>query len=225
MENKIQFVGSGSAFSYENGQNNAILYTIGEGETQEAMLIDAGTQWHSMILKVYSKTVADFLKENNVTKLFVTHLHADHIGGIEEIGFLTRFIPGLNKIEIIAPSKILEDLWEKSLKGGMESLDFGQLSPEEEVRPIGLDSYFVPNYLSDNIGVELPGKIMVEAFTTSHVANRMGSKASCGVFITSKDKKTVYTSDTQFCPSQLLSMYKKADQIFHDCETMPFKSK
>ena len=38
-------------------------------------------------------------------------------------------------------------------------------------------------------------------------------------------RKTVFiTTDTQFCPNQIMDFYKMADVIFHDCEATKFKS-
>ncbi len=33
-----------------------------------------------------------------------------------------------------------------------------------------------------------------------------------------------HTTDTQFAPEQIKEFYKRADVIFHDCETTPFES-
>lgn len=35
---------------------------------------------------------------------------------------------------------------------------------------------------------------------------------------------TFITTDTQYCPEQLKKIYDISDLIFHDCETMPFRS-
>ena len=42
---------------------------------------------------------------------------------------------------------------------------------------------------------------------------------SFGLFITTEQTRIFYTSDTQFHPENLSLHYKKADVIFHDCET------
>jgi hypothetical protein len=39
-----------------------------------------------------------------------------------------------------------------------------------------------------------------------------------------EDRRIFFTSDTQYCPSQLKDFYDVADVIFQDCETLPFCS-
>ena len=221
MKTTIKFLGCGSAFSYANGQNNIVL-EVETGADPYRMVIDVGTQWHDMVKKVENQTVAEFLA--TLDSVFITHVHADHVGGLEEIAFMTRFSPVLDKLKLYAPTNVMKDLWDSTLKGGLESLNYGQMTPEEEGGMINIHSYFDPKYLSGNDRILIGGSI-VEPFTTVHVSNRLEQKPSCGVLITTFSKKKImYTSDTQFCPRQLEDMYDKADIIFQDCETSPFKS-
>ena len=221
MNTKIKFLGAGSAFSYENGQNN-ILIEIEDGATTHTMAVDVGTQWHDMTMKVLKEPMFKLLEK--IDSIFITHIHADHVGGLEEIAFMTRFAPNLHKIKLYAPVDVLRDLWESTLKGGLESLNYGQMTDEEEMNMIGIDSYFDPRYLCGNEAITI-GATKIEPFTTVHISNRLEQKPSCGVWITTfSDKKIMFTSDTQFCPRQLEDMYAKADIIFQDCETSPFRS-
>jgi ribonuclease BN (tRNA processing enzyme) len=222
MLTKLTFLGAGSAFSYDHGQTNAIL-SIDEGNSYHNMLIDCGTQWHDMIKKATGKKAFEYLPEIN--SIFVTHLHADHVGGLEEIMFLCRFIPGLGKKKIYGKAPVVKDLWDKVLRGGGESLDYGQLTEEEEDGLISLKSYFKPSYLADNDKIKI-ANTTIEPFDTVHVTNRMGTKDSSGLFITTfSGKKIMYTGDTQFAPNQMMFKYEKADHIFQDCETAPYPSK
>jgi ribonuclease BN (tRNA processing enzyme) len=220
MLTKITFLGAGSAFSYDNGQNN-LLIEMDEGTGTHKMLVDVGTQWHDMVYKVTGKKAMEILPE--IDSIFITHIHADHVGGLEEIGFLSRFLPHIEKKKLYSPASILKELWDSTLRGGMESLDHGQLTEEEENSPIGINAYFKPSYLGDNQKIKI-GQTTIEPFDTVHVTNRMSTKDSCGLWITTfSGKQVMFTSDTQFAPSQMKAKYRKADIIFHDCETCPIE--
>ena len=51
-------------------------------------------------------------------------------------------------------------------------------------------------------------------------------KYSYGLIITNPETKkvTFITTDTQFAPYQLHKFYEMSDVIYHDAETLPFKS-
>lgn len=161
-----------------------------------------------------------------IDSVFITHIHKDHVASCELIGFLTRFAPTLGKKKLYGLAGVLRDLWDKELSGGMDSLNYGQMTEEERTHRITLDSYFNPVYLTGDPedAIKL-GSTTVEPFTTMHISNRLKQVDSCGLLIrTFSGKEIMFTSDTQFCPRQLVDMYNAVDIIFHDCETSPFPS-
>jgi ribonuclease BN (tRNA processing enzyme) len=170
------------------------------------------------------KRLIEFLY--TIDSIFITHLHKDHCSGLELIGFLTRFVPTLHKLNIYGLSSVISDLWDKELSGGMDSLNYGQMTEEERTKRITIESYFKPHYLTGDPedAIEL-GSTIIEPFTTMHISNRLKQVASCGLLIkTFSGKEIMFTSDTQYCPKQLMDMYHAVDTIFHDCETAPFPS-
>jgi len=170
------------------------------------------------------KRLMQFL--DTIDSIFITHLHKDHCSSLELIGFLTRFVPTLHKIDLYGLSGVIRDLWDKELSGGMDSLNYGQMTEEERTKRITIESYFKPHYLSGDPedAIEL-GSTIIEPFTTMHISNRLKQVDSSGLLIhTFSGKEIMFTSDTQYCPKQLMDMYKAVDHIFHDCETAPFPS-
>ena len=163
---------------------------------------------------------------STIDSIFITHNHADHNGALEMLGFFTRFVPSLNKIKLYGLAGVLRDLWDNSLSAGMDSLNYGQMTEAERKHRITLDSYFEPVYLSGDPedAIKL-GCATVEPFTTMHISNRLKQVDSCGLLIrTISDKEIMFTSDTQYCPRQLIDMYNAVDAIYHDTETSSFPS-
>ena len=80
---------------------------------------------------------------NRIDGIFITHLHADHIGGLEELAYQNLYL-FKRKPQLFVPEKLLEPLWENSLKAGMD----------EPLHPGGLDRFFTssrsPNKLRFN---------------------------------------------------------------------------
>ncbi|WLT38884.1 MBL fold metallo-hydrolase [Synechocystis sp. B12] len=124
MAANLTFLGSGSAFTVgaDNFQSNAIL-TLDNGKK---FLIDCGTD-------IRFSLYALGLSHRDITDIYVSHLHSDHVGGLEYVGFSTMFDPNCGKPNLYLSQDIAADLWERSLAGGMEAIEGGMTE---------VDSYF-----------------------------------------------------------------------------------
>ena len=204
---KLTFLGSGSAFydDPDNYQSNLLLEC---GDRK--LLIDCGTDIR------FSLRDAGY-KLTDVTDVYISHAHADHIGGLECLGFIKKFTPGSEKPNLFASNMIMKDLWDRSLAGGMESLqgEIADLSTFFNVHRIRPNEKFVW------CGIEF------RIVQTIHIMNGFMFVPSFGlIFTVEKDGKPCtifFTSDSQHAPNQIMDFYQKADLIFQDCETS-FKS-
>jgi ribonuclease BN (tRNA processing enzyme) len=150
------------------------------------------------------------LGQQDVEAVFVSHLHGDHVGGLEWLGFTTYFDPTLARPRLLIPGCLAGPLWDNCLKAAMEVLDHG----------LGT--------LSDFFDVEAlePGRsfcwrgIDLDLAPTEHLRAEDGSTmTSFGLRIPGPRLKAYFTSDSRFDPATLQAHYDWADIIFHDCET------
>jgi len=217
----LKFLGTGSAFDVTRlGQTNA--YLLNE-ENQNILLIDCGSDCRHTFFR-------QGLKLQQVDGVYISHLHADHIGGMEWLAFSTYFNPGINQPKLYANHSLMHELWDKSLRGGLESV---------QKKVCNLTDYFECHPVYPN-GSFKWGGAEITPVQTVHVMNGMEIVYSYGLMIDlapdmgSHERwvaredghctRAFYTADTQFAPRQLLDFYQDADIIFHDCETAAFRS-
>lgn len=197
---ELLFLGTGSAFTLKNYQTNVIVSQHGK-----KLLIDAG-------MDIRWSLKEQNLSYKDIDSLYITHQHADHIGGVEYLAFTTYFDPSCKqKIQLFGNNKLIRQTWNNSLKGGLES---------KQCQVLNLEDYFDVNMIRDN------GKFIWEGITfqivqSVHIFNGYSIVPTYGLLITdpATNKKIYYTGDSQFCPNQIIDFYNEADIIIQDCET------
>jgi ribonuclease BN (tRNA processing enzyme) len=203
---KLTFIGTGSAFTMSNFQSNMLLEDSGR-----RLLIDCGGDARHALAKAG-------LGANDVDALYVSHLHADHIGGIEWLGF-SRYFGGGPKPELYVNERLSHTLWDHSLRGGMASHQGVVLT---------LDHFFAPVHRIPVNGGFRWGHTECQLVQTVHYMDGYEIVPSYGLIMrvdTNPNAGEVFlTTDTQFAPNQIMDFYRRASVIFQDCETSNYKS-
>ncbi len=205
---RLTFLGTGSAFTLANYHSNMLLDVDGR-----RLLIDAGGDVR-FSLRDAGHAVGD------IEALYVSHLHADHIGGVEWLALSTYFNPALSRPLLFINEKMSEELWLNSLKGGLGTLQ-NQIAH--------LETYFVTSPIGRNMGFDFAG-LHIQTVQTVHYMDGYEIVPSYGLLIPtpapapgfapgSNSGMIFLTTDTQFTPGHLMAFYQKATIIFHDCET------
>jgi ribonuclease BN (tRNA processing enzyme) len=199
---KLLFLGSGSAFTVGDDNYHCNVLLIGDDGSK--LLIDCGSDLRfSLHAAGYSPA--------DITDLYISHLHSDHIGGLEYLGFSTLFNPHCLRPNLYLSKELASELWNHSLAGGMGSLE-GDLAT--------LETYFKPCPIEHNGYFRWQG-IQFQLVRVPHVHNGYYLMPSYGLFFELGGTRIFFTTDTQFCPELLEPYYGQADLIFHDCETSP----
>lgn len=196
----LLFLGSGSAHTLaaDNFQSNMVLAT----STGRRLLVDCGTD-------VRWSLARQGLTHRDVTDIYISHLHADHIGGLEYIGFQTRFDSCCARPRLYLEASLAQRLWQHCLSGGMGVICDGETR---------LEDFFDVRVVHASQPFEWEG-VQLEAVPTLHVSSPTAKVHSQALAIEHGGFRTFITTDTQFDPEHLRGQYERADLIFHDCET------
>lgn len=203
---KLRFIGTGSAFTVGGNYNSNMYFESDEGKR---LLIDCGGDARHALHELG-------LSHKDIHAVYISHLHADHIGGLEWLAFATRYDPSIEQLlPLYIEESLAEPLW-RILSGGLESTDNA---------PDHLGSYFDVHIIHAG-GSFSWGGLDVELFQTIHQISDGELMPSFGLQTRVDDKSILLTADTRFPEEgdQLRQRYETADLIFHDCETSQVKS-
>lgn len=193
---QVRVVGVGDAFTARY-YNACLLVEAGDLR----LLIDAPPALARALrdLSIHSDITVGL---DDIDHVLITHLHGDHVGGLEQLLFWRRFVTG-RKTTIHAIPEVLAGLWDTRLRGGMDTLmhpDGSQsrleLSDYAEIQPLGPGS--------TRLGpIDLEWRRTIHHIPTSAVRMRVG------------DRTVGYSADTSFDPT-LIDWLAPADLIFHE---------
>lgn len=190
------------------GANNFHSNMLLISETNETFMIDCGSDARHSLYK-------HKMTHRNINNVYISHLHADHVGGLEWLALSTKFDPECKTKPHLYISKTLEkDLWYRTLSGGLSTIAY-------EVTQ--LDTFFNVQLIS--VGEPFIWQaVEFRLVKTIHVMNGFSLMQSFGLMLTVKGFTIFITTDTQYSLDYMSPFYERSDIIFHDCETALNKS-
>jgi glyoxylase-like metal-dependent hydrolase (beta-lactamase superfamily II) len=192
----IRVVGVGDAFT--SRYHNACLLVEG-GDAR--VLVDAPP--------ALARALADLgarggppLGLDDIDRVLITHLHGDHMGGLEQLLYWRRFVTG-RKVQLLAMPEVLAGLWETRLRGGMETL----LEADGSRRSLRLEDYADVVPLA-GASLQLGGLTLEWRPTIHHIP-------TSALRFHTQGRSFGYSADTAFDPS-LLEWLGATDLFFHE---------
>jgi len=176
---RIKFLGSGSAFvrETENYQSNILI--------NDSLLYDCGTTINEALH-------TNNIKIENIKAIFISHLHADHIGGLEYIGFSSYFVLNKYRINLLIPRFLYKNV--------KEYLNITMSNTPDGIQAV--EGYFNPILIEKKYN-------NLQIIETEHTKERSYGIIIDNIFI---------SGDTIFNKGYLVNIYNSVEHIFHDCE-------
>lgn len=211
---KVTTIGVGGAWA-PAGTWNTIAVVHNESAFGKNLLIDCGGD-------VRHALTAANISSDSIGAIWITHLHGDHIDGLEYFAF-ERYCFGKQKPTLFIHEKMLAPLW-KALEPKI-----GQF---QDFQSMKLNDYFDIALIRDRSTTAWQG-FLLEPVTLPHInivnPKKLGN--NIGVTVTGhNDKKVFFTgdtravlnsmdTDTEVLPNknEILAAYERADLIFQDC--------
>jgi ribonuclease BN (tRNA processing enzyme) len=207
---KITILGCGNAFSHKNFNQSFLIENQGK-----KLLIDCGIRTPMALAHAG-------INVKELDAIYVSHAHADHVGGLEEVAFLRydwmthprKWSDGNYAPKLIGNVVLLKELWEHTLSGGLRSMEGFDAT---------LETFFEPMPIEPNVpfmwqGWKFSLVQQIHVMTGSMFMNTFGLfMEPVGI----PGKKVFFTTDCQYVqPEQVLVFYKNADIVMQDCETI-----
>ncbi len=181
---EIMMLGVGNGFVKSTHQNNALLKTGGK-----LYLIDCGTTvWHSL------REIG--LGFEDIEAIFITHLHYDHCGGLDEAALYGAYAAN-RKMKLILPSPMRPLIWNHTLRGTLENTAGNKTS---------LEDYFEVQWVEEG-----------EAFTFTEHQEANGRDAA-DTITASKPSLELYWLQTKHVPSKFSCSLIIGESFFYSSD-------
>lgn len=197
---RVTFLGVGAAFSRRH-RNSSLLVEAGEIR----LVIDCG------------RTVPLSLDElgippREITHFIITHLHGDHIGGLEEVALMNRIFHQVRPV-MLSTGSLLERLWATSLRGGLE---FIELSPGDRSSQT-LEDYFLPQPAEPGAEIRI-GPLRIRLIPTDHVAGLESYAVEIEEDPGGMEHRILFSGDTRFDLELIRRGAASCAHLLHDCQ-------
>ena len=197
---RVTFLGVGAAFSRLLG-NSSLLVESG----RDRLVIDCGRTVPAALERLG-------LGLPDVGHVLITHLHADHIGGLEEAALMSRIFHR-HRLTLVSTEALLDRLWTASLRGGLE---YVELTPGDRTPQVFAD-FFDPLAVAPGVWIPLGERLRVHLRPTYHVGGMESYAVEVEEAPGGPTRRLLFTGDTRLDLPLIDYGVKECARIFHDC--------
>jgi ribonuclease BN (tRNA processing enzyme) len=195
----VRVVGVGDAFTARY-HNACLLFEAGATR----LLVDAPPALARALRDLsLARPAEPAVGLDDIDHVLITHLHGDHVGGLEQLLFWRRFVTG-KKCHLHAVPEVLAGLWDTRLRGGMDTL---MDAPGGPTRTLTLDDYAHVHPLG-------PGATTIGDLTLHHRPTIHHIPTSA-LRVSAARSAIGYSADTAFDPT-LIAWLSESDLFFHE---------
>lgn len=198
---EVVAIGVGDTFSDRNTTASLLLESRGF-----RLAIDCPDRFRGA-LRAAGERCGRELALPTIDHVLITHVHGDHMNGLEGVAFWKRFAEG-KRVDLVASPEVREVIWDQRLRAPMETLWDGQAH-----RQLTFDDYFQHTPLAWTDRVEV-GPFAIQAYRTRHHV------PTSALLIQAGGRRLGYSSDTAFDPD-LIRFLAEADLVIHETNYGP----
>src|SRR5688572_18030414 len=159
------------------------------------------------VLRDASGRSARALPISAIDHVLITHVHGDHMNGLEGLAFYKHFVEQ-KRVKLICSQEVRDVIWDERLKASMETVWDGQ-----RFRALGFEDYFehIPLSWTEETVV---GPFRLRARRTIHHV------PTSALLVEAAGRTLGYSADTAFDP-ELIDFLQPADLIIHETNFGP----
>ncbi len=200
-EFEVVVIGAGDTFTER--QHTAALLLCCDGFQ---LAVDCPDRYRSA-LRAAAERSGRALGLSAIDHVLITHVHGDHMNGLEGVAFYKHFAEG-KRLKLVSSAEVREVIWDQRLVASMGTLWDGQ-----KLRSLGFDDYFEHVPLSWSGPVEL-GPFRIRARRTVHHV------PTSALLVEAGGRTLGYSADTAF-DAELIAFLEPADLIIHETNFGP----
>ena len=198
---EVLVLGVGDTFSEKHHSTALLLACDGFH-----LAIDCPDMYRS-VLRAAGATSGRATALADIDHVLITHVHGDHMNGLEGVAFYKHFVDG-TRVKLVSSPEVRATIWDERLKASM-----GVLWDGRQFRHMGFDDYFehVPLAWTDETSI---GPFRIRARRTIHHV------PTSALLIEAGGRTLGYSADTAFDP-ELIAFLAPADLIIHETNHGP----